>query len=449
MAHAAHTTPPRRPKALMKAAIRRGREVRERVVHLPAVTRSVRAALLLASSLRSEPLALRAAALTYLTLLAIVPLLAVVFSIFQAVVGTDELQAQLQAFILKNLAVGTAEDFATYIQEHVHKASGAALGGIGFAFLLASSISLLANMEKAFNATFQAPRPRPLALRIGIYWSLLTLGPLLLSLSIAGTALLQSQSFVFLGATRKVILTLLPYLVTYGTFMLLYMIVPAVVVKRRAAMIGAVVAGTVWEIAKIAYASSLSSIVRKDAVYGSLSAIPVFLLWVYVSWVIVLFGARVAYAAQTSHVTLDGETLGSPLGRELLAARVMRSLAREFQYGRSAPDVADLSEELHVAEPEIRGVLTLLSEHDVVRELAEGGWIPARPPKEISLGDVRHAARGEIVPTGPVEPEFADLLDRWQAADEAADCALSITYDELAMEAESPGQTGPLRAAQG
>src|SRR4051794_33875792 len=162
--------PPKAPAAMLDEAFTKRRRLVDRLLALPAVAKSVRAVVVVAGGLRVDPITLRAAALTYLTLLSLIPLLAVVFSVFQAVVGTKALQDQLQSYILDNLAVGARESFQKYIEQYVQRATGAALGGFGFVFLLVSAVSLLANIEAAFNQIFRAPRPRPLALRFGIYW---------------------------------------------------------------------------------------------------------------------------------------------------------------------------------------------------------------------------------------------------------------------------------------
>lgn len=404
---------------------------------VPAVGRSIRAALMLAESLRNEPITLRASALTYLTLLSLVPLLAVIFSVFQAVVGTAELQQQLQNFILENLAVGARENFATYIEQYVQRATGAALGGVGFVFLLTSAVSLMANIESAFNHTFHVPRPRPLAMRIGVYWSLLTLGPLALSLSIAGTALLQSSnSLEFLGGAREVLLWGLPFLVTYLGFTLLYLVVPATHVRFSAALIGAFVAGTLWEAAKIGYTWVSAVSVRKDAIYGSLSAIPVFLLWAYVSWILVLFGARVAYAAQTSFAPLSAELLARPVGRELIAARVLREIVQAFHDGRRPPDIRDIGDALQASEPQVHDAIERLHAARLVRELADGGWQPALPASQIRLSDVYRAVHGTTDGREALEPGLAELVRHWRACDQAVDAALSTTYEELILRSE-------------
>lgn len=422
-----------RAKAPPASLAARVRKIRDRILELPAVARSIRALVIVAGGLRSEPITLRAAALTYLTILSLIPLLAVIFSVFQAIVGTKALQGQLQDYILENLAVGARESFQRYIETYIQKATGAALGGFGFVFLLFSSVSLLANIEAAFNAVFRAPRPRPLVLRIGIYWALLTLGPILLSLSIAGTAFLERSHA--LGSVRHVASIVLPLLVTCGSFTLLYLILPAVQVKRRSAVIGAFVAGTAWEVAKIVYAFISARAVRRDAIYGSLSAIPTFLLWTYVSWIIVLFGARIAYAAQAEHLILKPGDVPNPLERELLVARVMRAVSKAFHDGEPPPGVRILSGLLHADEALIRSALDALAAKSLVREVTEGGWTPTRPLERIPLSEVRAAARGLVERPAPHEPQFdpelRELLAHWDRADEAAGERLGVTMADL------------------
>lgn len=421
-----------------QGAVARGRQWRDSVLEIPAIGRSVKAAMLVAAGLRSDPISLRASALTFLTMLSIIPLLAVVFSIFQAVVGQAELQRDLEEFILRNLAVGARENIGPWIATYVRNASGTAIGGIGFALLLVSAVSLMANVETAFNHTFHAPRPRPLALRFGIYWCLLTLGPILLALSIAATALVQaSGTLEWMGPVRKVVFVAAPFLVTWAAFTLMYVIVPATRVNRRAALIGALVAGTGWEIAKIAYASFSTGSVRQNAIYGSLSAIPIFLMWVYLSWLIVLFGARVAWAVQSPGSGL-GRRAQTPAGRELLFCRIVLSVARGFQAGRTVR-VRDIARLCLSEEAPVREALQVLEKAQLVRALADGGWVPARPLSALTLFDVRRAARGNGV-DDLAEPGYLLVDGHLRAADEAVARTLDVTYESL-VAGEQPERT--------
>lgn len=412
-----------------QAVIARARDWVASALEVPAVARSVKAAMLVATGLKSDPITLRASALTYLTMLSIIPLLAVVFSVFQAVVGQAELQADLEKLILENLAVGAQENIGHWISGFVKNASGTAIGGVGFALLLFSAISLMANVEKALNHTFHAPKPRPLALRFGIYWCLLTLGPILLALSVAATAMVQSSgSFEWMGPVRRMVFVLAPFAVTWTGFALLYIIVPATRVNRRAAVLGAIFAGTGWEIAKIGYAAFSAGSVRKNAIYGSLSAIPIFLVWVYLSWIIVLFGARIAWAVQTPGEGL-GERTQTPAGRELLFCRVVLSICRGFQAGQVMKP-RQIATWCVADEGDVRPALVVLEKEGVVRELASGGWVPAKPLSRLTLNDARQAARGDGV-DGVSEPGYLLLDGHLRVADDAASKVLAITFETL------------------
>ena len=423
------TIPAKAPSEELSEALGRSPGFVARLLALPAVARSVRAVVVLASGLRADPITLRAGALTYLTVLSLVPLLAVVFALFQAIVGTKALEQQLTTFLIDNLAVGMRESAHRAMEQHFHKATGAAIGGIGFVILLVSAISLLSHIESAFNHIFHAPRQRPWHVRLGLYWCLLTLGPVFLSLSVAGTALLGTTRH--LGALRPLAGLVLPLFITYGAFTLLYLVVPAVPVKRRAALVGALVAGTAWEAAKLVYAAWSARSVRANAIYGSLSAIPTFLLWTYVSWVLVLFGARVAYVAQATHASLSADVDAAPVGRELAAARVMVALSSSFHAGDPAPKESQLADRLQLDERRVQRALTALADSGLARELSGGGWVPARDPATIPLAEVRASARG-VLPAPddkalPMPGDLASLAMLWQRADAAAAQVLATT----------------------
>lgn len=417
-------------------AIERGRTFRDSALELPAVARSVKTVMLVATGLKTDPITLRASALTYLTMLSIIPLLAVVFSIFQAVVGQAELQRDLEELILDNLAVGARENIGPWISTYVSNASGTAIGGIGFALLLFSAVSLLANVEKALNHTFHAPRPRPLVLRFGIYWCLLTLGPILLALSVAATALVQSASALeWMGPIRRMTFTFAPFFVTWLGLLLLYVIVPATKVSVRAAALGAMVSGSAWEIAKIGYAAFSAGSVRKNAIYGSLSAIPIFLVWVYLSWLIVLFGARLAWAIQAPGAGL-GPHAETPQGRELLFARVVLSICRGFQAGEPLTP-REIATRCVSNDTQVLPALEVLEGAGLVAELADGRWVPTRPLAELTLEDVRNAARGERI-ASVSEPGYLLVEGYLREANAAASLALDVSFETLVADSPLP-----------
>lgn len=410
--------------------------LRQRLAQLPAVARSIRTVLVLASGLREDPITLRSAALSYLTVLSIVPLLTVVFSIFQAVVGQQQLEARLRDFLFSNVVAGATQSVSRYLTVYIQRAS--AVGGVGFVFLLFSSASLMANIEAAFNHIFRATRPRPLFLRFGVYWCLLTVGPILLALSVAFTALLETTTSGTLwhGPLREIYF-LGPLIITYAAFLLMYLVVPNVKVHLRPALLGAFIAGTAWEIAKLGYAE-VSTRTMHNAIYGSLSAFPVFLVWVYISWILVLFGARVTYAAQATRHTGAVEPAKTPRDRELVTAHVMRAIAFAFARGHTAPDAEMLTRELGVFGQDVEDALVRLEDVRLITAVQEGGWVPARALSGISLAEVRAAAR-QGPPRPKPEAESVHLEQRWERADAAADKELSMTLEDLVRNSTLPG----------
>jgi membrane protein len=416
----------------------------ERVVGLPGVARSVRTVVVVASGLRSEPITLRAGALTFLSVLSLVPLLAVMFSLVQAVVGTEDLRRQIQNYVLANLSVGNNEAVAKYLNQYVARARGAALGGFGFVFLLASAVSLLANVEAAFNHTFKAPKPRPLALRFGIYWCLLTVGPILIALSLSGTAVMSSTSwFAATGKAGRMLVTGLTLSFGYGLFALAYFALPAVPVRRHAAIMGALVAGTAWELAKL-LGVLITSSAQRDAIYGSLSALPAFLMWVYVCWIIVLFGARVAYAAQAADAAVPEELLRRPIARELLATQALCLVGRRFERGEPPADSDRLAADLGTSAGGAMDVLEALRRAGLVLQTADGGWVPARPTSHLKLADARRAVRGGLPETPATDPGLRALLDHWEQAEAAANGRLQTSVSSHLESLATPEAPAPL-----
>lgn len=406
-------------------------ELRAKAMRVPSLARSLQMILTLASGLRSEPISLRAAALTYLTVLSIIPLLTVVFSVSQVIIG-PKFEARLSEFLLSNLAVGAKDSVALYVGQFVQRASR--IGGISFAFLIFSSVSLMANIEAAFNHIFRVTKPRTLAWRFAIYWCLLTVGPSLLAMSLAATALTESHTSSI--APLHHLYFLGPLFITYTVFTLLYLIVPNAPVKKGAALFGSFVAGTAWEIAKVIYADVSTKSVRNNAIYGSLSAVPVFLMWTYVSWILLLLGARLAYAAQVSHPEGLAVPVETPKDRELLAARVMTAVAAAFQKGKKPPDTDRLALKLPALGSDVDEMLALLKAAGLVSNLEEGGWVPSRAPGAITLAEVRSAVRQDAVATAAGD---IALTQRWQRADAAADRELTITLEDLVRDSTLPG----------
>ncbi len=342
--------------------------------------------------LDSESVRLRAMALTYISLFALVPALLVAFSIVQAFTGASRISALVHEFLFENLAVGARTTVEPYFQRFITNAHATSAGLVGAALLVWSAVTLFSNVERAVNDIWGVQRRRGVAQQWVIYWVGLTLGPLLLagSVTLAASArsFLASSGLRFLAATAGVFLTC-----TF--FALLYLLVPYTKVRIGAAAAAGVAAGLVWELAKWAYALGIGGAVRYHAVYGSVAAIPIFIFWLFVSWSILLFGARLAFVIQYAAALREGGPAAtSQAGKEILAGQALLQIARAYDRGEAAPDPGDVGNWLGSSAEEAGEVLAALRNANLVVALADGGLVPARSIERITLLDVRRAVAG-------------------------------------------------------
>jgi len=318
---------------------------------------------------------LHAQALTYDTLLALVPLLAVIFAIFKGFGATEEIGHKIQLKIMENVA-GSPELQATvqgYIERFIGNVSAGHIGTVSIVLLIYSVLSLLGHIEVAFNAIFGATAQRPIVTRMLTYWAVLTFGPLLLLASFGLTAALQTSrvgaAVGDLGGLSESLVWLAPILVTWVGFVGIYLFVPNTRVRLSAAVFAALVAGSGWNIAKYAYAVYAKNAITMQNIYGSLAVIPLFVFWLYVSWLIVLFGAQLAFAFQNAKTYRREDELAraSQSFLELAACRLFLEVARDFHAGRPPTDPEQLANLLALPRRLFENLLTRLRESGVLR----------------------------------------------------------------------------------
>ncbi|MBI5068531.1 MAG: YihY family inner membrane protein [Deltaproteobacteria bacterium] len=392
-------------------------------------------------ALSAEDLRLRALALTTITLFAVVPALVVAFSFLQAFAGMDAMWQRARDFLLANLAVGARASVEPYLERTIANAHATSAGLVGAALLVGSAVSLLGYVERALNELWAVRKKRPLVQKILIYWAALTLGPLLL----AGSLTLAHQVE---GQVGKAVARLLgrgaSVALTCAFFAVLYAIVPATKVRLKAAVAGGVVAGISWELAKGLYTWVVSRFFQYDAIYGSVAAVPIFLLWLYISWTLLLFGARVAFVVQHARQLVRGrEPEETPLGRELLGARALLEVARAFRRGAPPPEPGEVATALLSPAEPVREVLSRMRAAGLLHEAGSGGLVPARPLDQLSLADVRRALSGGGPGAGPGPAEAlvtAVLLD---AEGAAARALASVSYEELCRRLDGAGSPAP------
>jgi membrane protein len=388
-------------------------------------------------------------ALTYISLFALVPAVVVAFSVVQAFTGMDAVWRGVHGFVLDNLAVGARMSIEPYLDRFVRNAHATSAGVVGGALLVFSAVSLFGYVERAVNEIWTVRRPRPLAQRALIYWTGLTLGPVLL----AGSLALGHAVGTFLGGATpgQLLARLAAVLLSCMLFSALYFFVPATRVRPEAAVAGGVLAGIAWEVAKAIYAFAVRRFFRYHAIYGSVAAVPIFLLWLYVSWTIALFGARISFVVQHARVLLRGhapEGQGTPLGRELLAARAMLEVALAYRDGSAPPDPGEVALRMETFGEPVREILGVLRARQLVVEVAGGGLVPARPLARLTLGDVRRAVSGSPPSTARNSAE-ALVSGVLAAAEGAASEALDARdYADLCNLVSPETATANARAAE-
>jgi membrane protein len=235
-----------------------------------------------------------AAALTYTTLFAVVPVMTVSYAMLAAIPAFDQVGSQVEDFIFSNFVPSTGDTLRQYLSEFSDQARQ--LTGVGVALLLITALLMLLNIERAFNAIWRIRQPRRGISSFLLYWAVLSLGPLLLGAGFVISTYLTSLNFFGSGATvdtlTRLLLSWIPLLLSIAAFTLVYVAVPNTRVPLRHGLAGGVLVALLFEGAKASFALYVALFPGYQLIYGAFAAFPLFLLWIYVSWMIILFGAE-------------------------------------------------------------------------------------------------------------------------------------------------------------
>jgi len=265
-----------------------------------------------------------AGALSFTTLLAIVPLTAVTVSVLSMFPVFSSWMNVIQEFIYSNFVPAAGDVVEKYLTQFAAKAGR--LTAVGIAFLVLTSVLLMATIEQAFNDIWRVRLTRKIVYRFLAYWALLTLGPILIATSLILTTNLFT-ALPFTVRTDTTLLasaldTILPWILEFGAALLLYTVVPSISVPWRHALVGATVAVVLLELAKGLFAAVMKYFIHSyQIVYGTVAALPIFLLWIYLSWSIILLGAIVT-------ATLGDEGMWLRPARRAQRAEQSRALRR-------------------------------------------------------------------------------------------------------------------------
>jgi len=361
---------------------------------------------------------LRASALSFTTLLSFVPLFALAFSLLKGLGA----QNRLAPLILTQVAAGS-QDVVTRIISYIDNTNMGSLGAIGLATLLFTAISMLGSVEEAFNVVWGVPETRTFERKFSDYLSVLLSAPLLLLAATSITTTLQSKWLTgwllertYLGDLILFSLSMAPYLSVWIALLLLYVFIPNTRVRPGSALIGAVLAGTLWQFAQWGYIHFQVGVGNYNAIYGTLAVLPILMVWIYVSWLIVLFGMEVV-AAHQQWGTFRRDIRGSGISqsfRELVALATLRHIAEAFHDGVAGSSEEHLARRVGVP---LR-VMGLTLDHLVATGFivhtggVEAAYLPARELDRIPLAGVLLSPRNRGAACAVAgEPEAREILE--------------------------------------
>ncbi len=332
-----------------------------------------------------------AGSLTYTTLLSLVPLITVALSLITAFPVFAEWTGQLDELMVENVlpeAIGNA--VTSYLAQFSEKA--ARLTAVGIVVLAATALMLMLTIDRAFNQIFRVSRARPIVQRVLMYWAVLTLGPVLIGASISMTSYLVTASLgLAKGAATLLgeeLLRLAPFLLTAAATTLLYLVVPNRRVRLRHALVGGVIAGLLFELMKRGFALYVAKIPTYTLVYGTFAVIPIFLLWLYLSWLVVIAGAMItAILPGYRHMQARRRAPGR---RFLEALDLLGRLVAGQRSGKVKPLLA-VANEVRLAPDSCERLLERMAELGWTARTVGDGWVLTRDAAEITVADVHRA----------------------------------------------------------
>jgi Predicted membrane protein len=401
---------------------------------------------------------IRAAALTFTTILSIVPFLAVAFSISKGfgLQNTDF----IRTLVLK-LTTGRVE-VADKIIEYIDRTNVQALGWVGVAMLLFTVLSLVGTIEKAFNTIWNVSRGRSAWRKVTDFFPIIVICPMVLLVASSVNLSLQQQQIVTellsvqaIGLLEAVFLKLTPYLLISMAFAFMYAFIPHTKVRLSAAIFGGVVGGVLWQSAQWFYIHWQIGAAKYNAIYGSFAQLPLLLMWIYISWLVVLLGSEVSYAWQNLNSFVRQRFFGeaTPFERQKIAVLMMTILAKRFHDGRPLPSVEEISDALMAPTSLVSDIFRLLQKagYTVLTDVAEREvFAPAR-----SLDDVRILDIVRVVNMDADNRVFREFAKKFefiedtfrQLGKDSMDSAANVTLLECA--GQFPGLLPGDDAAQG
>ncbi len=372
---------------------------------------------LVAMGFQNNEISTRAASLSYTTLMGLVPLLAVSFSVLKSLGAHNKMRPLLLGFLTPFGAQGQV--MTDRIIGYINNLDTKVLSSMGVILLIYSVISMVQKVENALNYIWKTRSSREFSRMFSDYLSVLLVGPVLIFAAMGVTSSFMSNSVVHRVLSMRVfgeaLYTagkLLPYFFVSAAFIFIYTFLPSVNVKFGAGLAGGVVAGILWQSVEWAFARFTVASASYPAIYSSFAIAILFVAWVDLNWEIFLIGATVSFYVHNHTYPLFYFEVDLPLSgrlKERLALTIMFLIGSNHMYKRPRWTEDGLARRLNLPEASVSEMLLLLARKGLIEEALSGGYLPARALETVKLEEVIEAARGDYDQT---TPSFLELLSR-------------------------------------
>ncbi len=323
-----------------------------------------------------------AAALTYTTLFAVVPVMTVTYAMLAAIPAFSQVGGQIEDFIFNNFVPATGDTLREYLRDFSDQARQ--LTGVGIALLIITAFMMLVNIERAFNAIWRIRQRRRGISSFLLYWAVLSLGPLLLGAGFVVSTYLASLNFLSgdaaIGSAYRWALGWVPILLSVAAFTLVFVAVPNTRVPFRHGLVGGVLVALLFEGAKASFALYVALFPGYQLIYGAFAAFPLFLIWVYISWLIILFGAELV-------ANLDSSSAWQrPLLPRLVTLMALLRVLIQAQQKGQVVDLGRMNAAGWVIHEELWLQLTeFLEGEQIITRAQQGGYVLSRDLGELDM----------------------------------------------------------------
>ena len=396
---------------------------------------ALRISVAIGRDLANGQLNLQAMSLVYTTLLSLVPMLAISFSVLKGFGVHNQLEP-----VLLNLMAPLGEkgvEITTRIIEFVDNAKVGVLGSVGLGLLVYTVVTLMQKIERAFNFSWHVTQHRSFAKRFSDYLSVILIGPVLIFASVGLSASLQAAPVVErlaaiepLGTLFNIVGTIVPYLLLVAAFTFIYVFVPNTKVKVKSAFVGALVAGFMWKMLGWAFAAFVVTSTNYAAIYSAFATLIIFMIWLYAGWLVLLLGASVAcYHQKPELVTSRGDVV-RPANRyrEQLALLILHLIGQHHYRGQAPWTSEHLAQRLNAPIETVDEVLVALVEHGLLTrtDADPPELVPGRPFEDTNLKVALDAVRltdpsasgapPKLSPEAGVDGLMSELDAAWEGA---------------------------------